>query len=201
MRTIGVAVPIPEPWGSSWQRYRHDLGDPLAMAIPTHVTLLPPTRIVTERLALVERHLIGVAAAGQPFVLHLRGTATFRPVSPVVFLAVVEGISDCEVLSAAVRTGPLASVLPFPYHPHVTLAHHLPDTSLDRAFVEMAGVDVSFPVTSFGLFEHGPDGVWRPQRDFVLGGPLPGPLPGPLRAASGLAPATRVATPASTLEA
>jgi 2'-5' RNA ligase len=149
----------------------------MACAIPTHVTLLPPTEVSDRWLAKAERHLIAVAAAGRPFRLHLRGTATFRPVSPVVFLAVVEGISDCEVLAAAVRTGPLARDLPFPYHPHVTLAHHLDEAALDRAFTEMADVDVAFEVTGFSLFEHGEDGVWRPQRDFVLGGPLLGPAP------------------------
>ncbi|WP_341351068.1 hypothetical protein [Nocardioides convexus] len=28
--------------------------------------------------------------------MHLRGTATFRPVSPVVFVSLAEGISQCE---------------------------------------------------------------------------------------------------------
>jgi len=32
-------------------------------------------------------------------------------------------------------------------------------------------------VWGFSLYEHGPDRVWRPQRDFPLGRPLPGPAP------------------------
>ena len=39
----------------------------------------------------VDEHLAAVAARHAPFVVHLRGTATFRPVSPVVFVQVVEG--------------------------------------------------------------------------------------------------------------
>ncbi|HSK27972.1 MAG TPA: 2'-5' RNA ligase family protein [Jiangellales bacterium] len=176
-RTIGVAVAVPEPYGSELQAWRRSFGDPLADAIPTHITLLSPTVVPEDRLPFAEQHLIRVAAAGHPFQVHLRGTATFRPVSPVVFVAVVEGIAGCEVLAATVRSGPLMRELPFPYHPHVTVAHDLPDDVLERAFTELAGYEARFDVTAFGLYEHGADGVWRPQRDFVLGGPLPGPEP------------------------
>jgi hypothetical protein len=37
---------------------------------------------------------------------------------------------------------------------------------------------VRFPVWGFSLYEHGDDGVWRPQRDFIFGLPVPpGPSP------------------------
>ena len=176
-RTIGVAVAVPDPYGSELQKHRRSFGDPLADAIPTHITLLSPTEVVERELPYAEQHLIRVAGAGHPFRVHLRGTATFRPVSPVVFVAVVEGIANCEVLASTVRSGPLLRELSYPYHPHVTVAHDLPDDALDRAFEELADYDVTFDVTAFGLYEHGPDGLWRPQRDFVLGGPLPGPEP------------------------
>ena len=39
-----------------------------------------------------------------PFPMRLRGTATFRPVSPVVFVAVSQGISYTEMLAKSVRT-------------------------------------------------------------------------------------------------
>ena len=73
------------------------------------------------------------------------------------------------------RSGPLARELAFPYHPHVTVAHDLPTTCSGAAFDEMATYDVRFPVWGFSLYEHGSDGVWRPQRDFPFGQPLPGP--------------------------
>jgi 2'-5' RNA ligase len=46
-------------------------------------------------LSEVEEHLRKVALAEQPFELHLRGTGTFRPVSPVVFVQLAQGIGDC----------------------------------------------------------------------------------------------------------
>lgn len=174
---IGVAVAIPEPYGGELQARREALGDPLARSIPTHITLLPPTPVDAGELDRVEEHLRKVAEAERSFEIHLRGTGTFSPVSPVVFVSVALGISDCERIEQAVRSGPLARETTFPYHPHVTVAHDLPQDALERAFDELAGYDVRFPVWGFSLYEHGPDRVWRPQRDFAFGQPLPGPHP------------------------
>jgi 2'-5' RNA ligase len=167
--TIGVAVSIPDPYGTELQRCRESFGDPLARSIPTHITLVPPMRVPAMAVTGIERHLREVADGERPFPIHLRGTGTFRPVSPVVFVALAVGISDCEHLERRVRQGPLDRVLGFPYHPHVTIAHHLGDELLDRAFKELSGYDAEFPVWGFSLYEHGQDGVWRPERDFVFG--------------------------------
>jgi 2'-5' RNA ligase len=175
MRNIGVAIPIPEPHASVLQAFRESFGDPLARAIPTHITLLPPTAVHGDDLAPIDDHLRKVATAQRPFEVHLRGTGTFRPVSPVVFVHLARGISDCERVEAQVRSGPLARELTFPYHPHVTVAHDLPDEVLDRAYADLAAYDASFRVWGFSLYEHGPDAVWRPQRDFTFGQALPGP--------------------------
>ena len=179
-RTIGVAIAIPEPYGMELQRVRESYGDPLARSIPTHITLLPPTEVPSDDLDTVEKHLRTIAESEQPFEIHLRGTGTFLPVSPVVFVSVVLGIGECERVEAKVRSGPLARDLSFPYHPHVTIAHDLPDEVLRTVFDEMASYEVRFGVWGFSLYEHGPDRVWRPQRDFPLGLPLPGPAPQPL---------------------
>jgi 2'-5' RNA ligase len=174
-RTIGVAIAIPEPHGSALQQCRESYGDPLAQAIPTHVTLLPPTQVGDAELDGIEDHLRKVAEAEVPFEIWLRGTGTFRPVSPVVFVALATGIGDCERIEAAVRSGPLARELPFYYHPHVTVAHDLPDGVLDHAFTELGGYSARFEVWGFAMYEHGPDGLWRPQRDFPFGRGIPGP--------------------------
>lgn len=168
MVTIGVAVAIPEPWATQLQDYRASVGDETASRIPTHITLVPPTTISTDVLADVEEHLAAVAATVDAFEVHLRGTGTFRPVSPVVFVAVVEGISQCEQLAEAVRRGPLDVELSFPYHPHVTVAHDLPAEALDRAFDELAGFECRFDVDEFHLYVHDESEGWRPTRDFAL---------------------------------
>jgi 2'-5' RNA ligase len=168
VRTIGVAVAIPEPWASQLQDYRARLGDATASMIPTHITLVPPTDVDDAVFDDIEEHLAAVAATVDAFGVHLRGTGTFRPVSPVVFVAVVEGISQCEQLAGAVRRGPLDVDLSFPYHPHVTVAHDLPDPALDRAFEELSGFDCRFEVDEFHLYVHDQREGWRPTRDFAL---------------------------------
>jgi 2'-5' RNA ligase len=169
--TIGVSLAVPEPWGSRLQQFRVTNGDTQGAAIPTHITLVPPVEAETADLEPIGQHLAGVAARHAPYPVRLRGSGTFRPVSPVVFVNVVEGISQTEQLARACRSGPLALTLDYPYHPHVTVAHHLDDDRLDRAFEEMAGFDCAFTVTGFHLYVHDGEHGWTAARDFVLTGP------------------------------
>jgi 2'-5' RNA ligase len=166
--TIGVAVAIPEPWATELQDYRTAIGDTTAAMIPTHITLVPPTEVDDEQLEKIEDHLAAAADEVGAFLVHLRGTGTFRPTSPVVFVSLAEGISQCERLAEVVRRGPLAVDLAFPYHPHVTIAHHLSDDQLDRAFDELADFECRFDVEDFKLYVHDEDLGWRPTRYFAL---------------------------------
>jgi len=170
VRTIGVAVGIPEPWGSQLDEHRSGSGDPMAPLIPAHLTLLGPTEVdaAPDAAAKIDAHLTSVAASHRPFHVHLRGTGTFRPITQVVFVAVAAGIGECELLSADIRSGPLARVLSYPYHPHVTVAHDVPSEALDAVFDELAGFEARFPIDGFTLYEHGADGRWQPQRRFML---------------------------------
>jgi 2'-5' RNA ligase len=161
--TIGVAVSIPEPWATELQDYRTAVGDRTATMIPTHITLVPPTEIDDVSMPDVEKHLEEVAAEVSACCVHLRGTGTFRPISPVVFVTLVEGISQCEQLALAVRRGPLDVSLQYPYHPHVTIAHHLEDPLLDRAFNDLADFECEFDVE-----RHDAQVGWQPTRAFPL---------------------------------
>jgi 2'-5' RNA ligase len=168
--TIGVSVAVPDPWGSDLQRYRVELGDESAAGIPTHVTLLPPIDVDDVLMDDIDAHLGAVADSTSPYLLRMRGTGTFRPVSPVVFVNVVQGIAGCEVLAQRVRRGPLAVDTAFPYHPHVTVAHHLDEALLDRAFEDLAAFDCTFTVDRFSLYTHDDTEGWVPRRDYAFGG-------------------------------
>jgi 2'-5' RNA ligase len=170
--TLGVSIAVPEPYGSLLQERRAGFGDPAAHGIPTHVTLLPPTEVDVEVLPAVEAHLAALAAAGRPFPMRLSGTGTFRPLSPVVFVQVVEGAAACTWLQKWVRdaAGPLVRELQFSYHPHVTVAHGIAEEAMDRAYEELAEYEAAWTCASFALYEQGSDGVWRKIREYAFGG-------------------------------
>jgi 2'-5' RNA ligase len=174
-RNIGVAIGLPEPVAAELQGWREKLGDPSAARIVPHVTLLPPTAVASELLPQVEEHLRSVVENSRPFDVRLRGTATFRPVTPVVFVPLVEGIAECELLAERVRSGPLERELAYPYHPHVTVAQDVPDDALDRGYAALAEYEARFRVWGLQMFEQGADHVWRPQRDFPFRHATPGP--------------------------
>lgn len=171
MRTIGVAIPVPDPWSGELQRFREDIGDPMASHIPPHITLVPPVDLDPGVALDVHEHLATAAGTMAPFAVHLRGTGSFRPLSPVVFVALVEGIAGCEALERQVRSGLLGVDLNYPYHPHVTVAHDVEDAVLDRAFEELGGFEARFTVDSFVLYEHDDAAGWTPNERFRLQAP------------------------------
>ena len=165
----GVAVTVPEPWSTTLQQAREAFGDPMASAIPPHVTLLPPTAIPQDDMDAFLEHLLAVTATAEPFDMVLSGTGTFRPVSPVVFVQVSRGIPSCEALERAVRSGPVDRQLDFPYHPHVTVAHHLPEERLEQAFTDLEDFDATFEVHEMWMYLHDDLLGWQPTKAFPLG--------------------------------
>ncbi|MFI8854609.1 2'-5' RNA ligase family protein [Streptomyces sp. NPDC053499] len=179
--TLGVSLAVPEPYGTLLQARRASFGDAAAHSIPTHITLLPPTEVAASARPAVEAHLAGVAMSGRAFPVRLSGTGTFRPLSPVVFVQVVEGATACSRLQERVRDpeGPLDRELHFPYHPHVTVAHGIPEPALDRAYQELSEFECAWTATGFALYEQGGDQVWRLKREFPFAQhPSPSPSPG-----------------------
>ena len=167
---VGVAIAIPQPHANVLARWRREVGDPAGDLVFPHVTLLPPTPVPADEMAAVEDHLAKAAAAHHPFVMHLSGTGTFRPLSPVVFIQIATGVSDCEVLESRIRGGVLARDLQFPYHPHVTVAQDIADAKLDEAYDGLAGFVARFRVEGVVLFSRDPDGRWQWRKEFPLGG-------------------------------
>lgn len=166
--TIGVAIAVPDPRGSELRRRRAGFGDPMAATVPSHITLLPPEEVAAGTLADLQASLVDVAARTAPFRVRLRGTGTFRPVSPVVFVAVSEGTAETELLAAAIRRAVGVPEAAFPFHPHVTVAHHLDDDALDTASDELCDFECVFDVAEFALYLHDDAAGWRRQVGFPL---------------------------------
>ena len=168
--TLGVAIAIPQPHATALTRWRRAVGDPAADLVWPHVTLLPPTPVELADWDRIEAHLAAAARAVEPFPMHLSGTGTFRPTSPVVFVQVASGVAQCETLERAIRSGPLSRDLQFPYHPHVTVAQDVPDAALDQAYEGLAEFVARFAVTHFVLFSRSDDRRWEWRTEFPLGG-------------------------------
>ena len=111
-----------------------------------------------------------VAKTQLPFRVGLKGTGSFRPVSPVVYLNLVDGFDECVRLHQKLQLGPLERALPFPYHPHITVAHDISADGMDQAQETLQDFEASFPVSSMGLYEHDSSGVWQLREELGFGG-------------------------------
>lgn len=150
---VGVLVTVPDPVRTRLARWRRIFGDQVADVVPPHVTLLAPAVVAADALPDVEAHLLRVLADEGSFAISLRGSGSFRPVSPVVYAALAAGRAACERLQARIRTGPLAVPLRFPYHPHITVAHGGTDPQLDAAEHMLADLSVDFGVRTVDLYQ------------------------------------------------
>ncbi|WP_236862779.1 2'-5' RNA ligase family protein [Brevibacterium daeguense] len=161
MVSIGITLDVPEPFATTLREARLRFGDERGESVPTHITLVPPMEIPVESTPGVRGHVRAVANETSPFVIQLRGTGTFLPTSPVVFIAVSRGISECQTLSERLRHGVLNQALAYPYHPHVTIAQELPEEALEQAYQEAAQFTARFMVHGFGVYFHDEGGRWQ----------------------------------------
>lgn len=174
-KTVGVVLVVPDPIGSQVAAARAAVGDELGAAIPTHITLLPPTVIDAHQQITFDEHLRRVAHTRGPVHIGLAGSDTFRPVSDVVFLAVGDGAPDCVDLNAQVCSGPVSTPSPFAFHPHITLAHDLSEQVLDRLARQYREVDDTFTVGEMCLYTLRPNAGWRVAARYPFTGEANGP--------------------------
>ncbi|MDQ0029323.1 2'-5' RNA ligase family protein [Arthrobacter bambusae] len=165
---VGVILGFPRDVAQELQKWRASFGDPMAEVIPAHITLVTTTP--AQDWETTREHVRDVARRQAPFKITISGTGSFRPISPVVFLKVEDGFEECVGLHEQLQTGPLERDLPFPYHPHVTVAHDVAPESLDEAETVLRNYTASFPVVSMGLYEHDDNGIWQLREELDFGG-------------------------------
>ncbi|KNC19781.1 2'-5' RNA ligase [Arthrobacter sp. RIT-PI-e] len=167
---MGVTITIPEPLAGALESWRASFGDPMATVVPPHITLITTTP--ASDWPAMAQHVRAVASRQHPFLVRLRSTGSFRPVSPVVYLKVDEGFDECVRLHEELQSGPLERAPEFPFHPHVTVAHDVSDAGMDAAEQQLETFRASFEVRSVGLYEQLPSGLWK-QREEVHFGQVP----------------------------
>lgn len=142
--------------------------EPADGGVPAHITVF-----ITERTpgsdpgdeALLERVRAACAGVG-PGPVRLRGAATFRPVSDVVYVRVAEGAERLRRLHRGCAAV-LPDASPFDYHPHLTVAQGLAGAELDRVAAELADVEAVFDAVSLGVFTGDLSG-WRRIGEIAL---------------------------------
>jgi 2'-5' RNA ligase len=157
---VGVILGFPDEVADEIRGWRASFGDPMAGVIPAHITLVTTTE--SEDWGATVSHVRRVASQQAPFRVTISGTGSFRPVS--------EGFDECVRLHAELQRGPLQRELPFPYHPHVTVAHDVESERLDAAEEALKNYSTSFTVASMGLYEHDADGLWQLREELDFGG-------------------------------
>ncbi|MDO5034245.1 MAG: 2'-5' RNA ligase family protein [Actinomycetaceae bacterium] len=163
---IGILVAVPEPWMSELSDLRASVGDKHAEKTPAHITLMPPTAVkIADREKIMEE-LQAIAAHNLPFTISLKGTGTFRPVSPVVFINVEKGQKELISLAKEMRSGILAREQRFPYHPHVTIAQVDSDEQLDRAQAIGKDFEATWTAPGFRLDSVSADGSYHSRAIF-----------------------------------
>lgn len=165
---VGIVIGVPEPMASELRRARASFGDPMAAVIPAHITVVTTT--YTDDWEATAAHVRAVARSHAPFEVALRGTGTFRPVSPVVYVQLEGGHEECIALHREMQSGPLARDLPFPYHPHVTVAHDVSEAGMDSALEALRDYEARFTVRTVGLYEHDAAGIWKLRENVPLRG-------------------------------
>lgn len=165
--SLGVIISLPPSLAAVLAEKRAEYAGPGAAAVPPHITLVSGR--ASESWPEAAEHVRRVAAQCGPFRLSLRGTATFEPISPVVYLNVAEGADECAALHEKLLLGPLEHLLDFDFHPHLTVAHDLDEETMVRAKAEMAGFEADFEVAGIGLFDY-IGGNWALREELSFGG-------------------------------
>ncbi|MCV9992992.1 2'-5' RNA ligase family protein [Paeniglutamicibacter sp. ZC-3] len=165
---LGVVIEIPAPHDAALRTWLRRYGGVAAAAVAPHITLVSGS--TTDWDSAVE-HVHKVAAQAEPFEVSLRGTGTFRPITPVVFLNVENGADSCSELHDALVDGPMRHEVAYGYHPHLTIAHEVEEAVMDLAQEELKGESLSFTVQRIGLFALDATGAWSLREELGLGGP------------------------------
>ena len=170
-RRLGVVLLLDEPWRSEVHGLRRALRSPSLETQPPHLTLVPPVNVPESRLDDAIAVLRREAARCHPTLrLTIGPTASFAPVSPVIYLGVDgDDLDGLHRLQAGVFRGPLLRSVDYDYVPHVTVHESASDEAISGALALLTGYRVDVPFDRVHLLEQGPDRVWHPLTDVAFG--------------------------------
>lgn len=163
---IGIIIAMPDPWVTQLTQIRQLLGEPSALKVPPHITLIPPVAVNVAKREQILTHLQNVASTTRSFRVKVEDVETFLPRSPVAYLGLREGGPACSSLASQLRAGPLFFEPRFDYHPHVTLMQDLTEEKLQLAKELTAGLTAQWTVPGFRLDNIDADGIYTSRALF-----------------------------------
>ena len=146
-----------------------------------HVTVLPPRplcRTMEDAIREIHGEVSEDNRASAPFTVEL-GTVEIFPGSNVVYMELARGAEELRRLYRLLNCGALAFEESFRYHPHITLAQHLP---LEEAELMANGARArwadwkgprTFEVTEISLVRNVAPTIWLDVATVSLGAPVP----------------------------
>jgi 2'-5' RNA ligase len=110
---------VTNPVGQFLEALRRELHPALPHS-GAHLTILPPRLLNgSEEEALAALQTLGRQSS--PFHVTLGDVETFLPVTPTVYVRVLDGAEHMRALHQVLNTGALASCEIWPYSPHLTI--------------------------------------------------------------------------------
>lgn len=167
---VGVVIAVPDPWGDDLTEWRIGFGDPHAEKILAHITLLPPLRMSPAKFADMSSRLAKECEGLPSFMVSLGPIATFRPVSPVVYL---QAQAEADVLQAAHAAAWRAAGQPprrHPFVPHCTVAMDVPNSVLDAAAEALRDYTAQWRVSELLVLTRDAQGYWHRRLSVALVG-------------------------------
>jgi len=171
INSYSLVAYLPEPLAGFVGQLRREL-DPECRA-RAHVTLLPPRSLACPaEVALAQ--IRSVLLNFQPFIVEL-GEVRFFPQTNVVYLSILRGLNELEVLHQVLNCGSAGCQETYPYHPHLTLAQQI-----DAGAMAPAGELVSrrwqefpharsFTVETITFVQNTLDNIWIDLAEIPLG--------------------------------
>lgn len=173
-RRLAVACLVAGRLGAEIDGLRRALGADARLRIEPHLTLVPPANVREEDVAAAVELVRTTAARFGPVEARLGPTASFLPVAPVVYLAVLDDSGVLAELQRELATGPFAPPASRParrFVPHVTLDQHIDPDRAAAALVALADFTAPYVFDAVTVLEYGAERRWVALADAALGRP------------------------------
>jgi 2'-5' RNA ligase len=167
--TLGIVIVVPEPWAQEILEWRMGLGDPYSDRMPTHITLVAPTKVPRSRMSLLLTELATAMSTQPQFEVTIGPVGSFRPVSPVVFLHARDRHDELVRLEQCVRQLVTDQLPMHPFVPHVTIAMNVGEGLLDAAADALSDFTATWRVAEVVVYERDNQGYWSVVKSCELG--------------------------------